>query len=478
MPTIRWRPIGSTAGRSSPGRERRCGRRGRRVSSRSARRAFPGKVSDGPARRLPGLGRIPSSRDGPSAGSAATCVSPTTGPWPERRATARWWRCSSTTRRSAVPEQPGEPFLRQLPRLPRTIRWTVPSSSGAAIRSRWCRPSPTRPAPRSWWRAEDFGPYGRRRDAAVAQRASTRRPRAAVRSTRPTQCAPGSVMKDDGRRTRCSRRSPKVWQRPVGPAPIDTPSSIRWHRRLRSDGHPSRAAVRPPSCRRQGRSPPTTWPTQFLADAPRSVRRAAKPTRSVAGTSRLSPYLRWGTPPSPPTPRAPRRHRSQRERVPRPSWLGGSSTPTCSSGGPTRRGRTCNRRMDAMPVDRDAPAQERFARWATGSHRLPDRRCRACGSSHATGWMHNRVRMITASFLVKDLHLPWQWGATHFMNLLVDGDLASNSHGWQWTAGTGTDAAPVLPGLQPGQPGRAVRPRPAPTCVDGCPSLRMSAARS
>jgi deoxyribodipyrimidine photo-lyase len=55
--------------------------------------------------------------------------------------------------------------------------------------------------------------------------------------------------------------------------------------------------------------------------------------------------------------------------------------------------------------------------------------------------MHNRVRMIVASFLVKDLHLPWQWGARHFLRHLVDGDLASNNHGWQWVAGTGTDAA-------------------------------------
>jgi len=62
----------------------------------------------------------------------------------------------------------------------------------------------------------------------------------------------------------------------------------------------------------------------------------------------------------------------------------------------------------------------------------------------ATGWMHNRARMITASFLVKDLHLPWQWGARWFLRHLVDGDLASNNHGWQWVAGTGTDAAPFF----------------------------------
>jgi len=60
------------------------------------------------------------------------------------------------------------------------------------------------------------------------------------------------------------------------------------------------------------------------------------------------------------------------------------------------------------------------------------------------GWMHNRVRMITASFLTKDLHAWWPVGARHFLDHLVDGDLASNNHGWQWVAGTGTDAAPYF----------------------------------
>jgi deoxyribodipyrimidine photo-lyase len=62
----------------------------------------------------------------------------------------------------------------------------------------------------------------------------------------------------------------------------------------------------------------------------------------------------------------------------------------------------------------------------------------------AEGWLHNRVRMVVASFLVKDLHVEWQHGARHFMRWLRDGDLASNSHGWQWTAGSGTDAAPYV----------------------------------
>ena len=63
---------------------------------------------------------------------------------------------------------------------------------------------------------------------------------------------------------------------------------------------------------------------------------------------------------------------------------------------------------------------------------------------NATGFMHNRVRMIVASFLVKDLHLEWQLGADWFEQNLSDFDPASNSHGWQWTAGCGTDASPYF----------------------------------
>jgi deoxyribodipyrimidine photo-lyase len=61
-----------------------------------------------------------------------------------------------------------------------------------------------------------------------------------------------------------------------------------------------------------------------------------------------------------------------------------------------------------------------------------------------TGWMHNRVRMIAASFLVKHLLIPWQEGAAWFWDTLVDADLANNTMGWQWTAGCGADAAPYF----------------------------------
>jgi deoxyribodipyrimidine photo-lyase len=104
-------------------------------------------------------------------------------------------------------------------------------------------------------------------------------------------------------------------------------------------------------------------------------------------------------------------------------------------------------------MEYDAPGI-RFTAWCDGLTGYPivDAGMRQL---RAEGWMHNRVRMIVASFLVKDLHIEWREGARHFMRWLVDADLASNQHGWQWTAGCGTDAAPfyrvfnpVLQGLK------------------------------
>ena len=71
-----------------------------------------------------------------------------------------------------------------------------------------------------------------------------------------------------------------------------------------------------------------------------------------------------------------------------------------------------------------------------------------------TGWMHNRTRMVVASFLVKDLHLEWQHGARFFGEHLIDFDVASNSHGWQWTAGCGTDASPYYRVFNPIEQGK------------------------
>ena len=90
---------------------------------------------------------------------------------------------------------------------------------------------------------------------------------------------------------------------------------------------------------------------------------------------------------------------------------------------------------------RNAP--EDLLAWQAGMTGYPvvDAAMRQLAS---TGWMHNRARMITASFLVKDLLINWQEGERWFMRTLIDGDPAANNGGWQWTAGTGTDAAPYF----------------------------------
>lgn len=74
------------------------------------------------------------------------------------------------------------------------------------------------------------------------------------------------------------------------------------------------------------------------------------------------------------------------------------------------------------------------------------------------GWMHNRTRMVVASFLVKDLHLEWQLGERFFREHLIDYDVASNAHGWQWTAGCGTDASPYYRVFNPVEQGKRFDP--------------------
>jgi len=70
---------------------------------------------------------------------------------------------------------------------------------------------------------------------------------------------------------------------------------------------------------------------------------------------------------------------------------------------------------------------------------------------NATGWMHNRVRMVVAGFLVKDLLIDWRWGEAYFANRLMDYELAANNGNWQWAAGTGCDAVPYFRVFNPEQ---------------------------
>jgi deoxyribodipyrimidine photo-lyase len=168
----------------------------------------------------------------------------------------------------------------------------------------------------------------------------------------------------------------------------------------------------------------------------------------VPGTSRLSPHLRFG------------------EISPRQIWHG------VYGGLNSKRTRTSMKAVEPflrqlgwrefsyhllhhLPHTTDEPLRSDFAAfpWRTDEAALKAWQRGQTGyplvdagmrELWATGWMHNRVRMVVASFLVKDLLIPWQEGARWFWDTLVDADLANNTMGWQWTAGCGADAAPYF----------------------------------
>jgi deoxyribodipyrimidine photo-lyase len=96
--------------------------------------------------------------------------------------------------------------------------------------------------------------------------------------------------------------------------------------------------------------------------------------------------------------------------------------------------------LDAIPFPNDTA---RFDAWCEGRTGYPIVDA-AMRQLNAAGYMHNRLRMIAASFLVKDLHVDWRWGERYFAERLIDHDLAANNGGWQWSASTGCDAQPYF----------------------------------
>ena len=165
---------------------------------------------------------------------------------------------------------------------------------------------------------------------------------------------------------------------------------------------------------------------------------------SVDGTSRLSPYLAWGQV----SPRqicqavlqaeAEGSHRGENKFLVEIGWREFSY-----------------HLLYHFPNIPDQPLRPKYANfpWLDDPQNLKNWQFGKTGypmvdagmrQLYETGWMHNRVRMVVASFLVKHLLLPWQEGARWFWDTLVDADLASNTQGWQWAAGCGADAAPYF----------------------------------
>ena len=284
----------------------------------------------------------------------------------------------------------------------------------------------------------DHGPYGRRRDAAVAASLSAAGSRLiGIGSNYAVE--PGSVLKSDGTPYAVFTPFSRAWRAHGWARPVER-VDVHWHGApaVRCDGPPPpiECAATLPAATEQAQH------DRWLAYLPSAHQyRDLRDLPAVEGTTRLSAALRWGLV-------HPRQlladlgdsegHRTLASEL---AWREFYADVLFRR--PETAWRNLNPKMDAMVLDTDASARARFERWATGTTGFPiiDAGMRQL---LAEGWMHNRVRMLVASFLVKDLHLPWQWGARHFMQHLVDGDLASNSHGWQWAAGTGTDAAPYF----------------------------------
>ena len=285
----------------------------------------------------------------------------------------------------------------------------------------------------------DYAPYGRQRDGEVAERLAQHNSRL-VGTGSAYLVAPGTVRKPDATPYAVFTPFFRTWTRELELRPRSTPGVLpRWIVDLATDELPDDPQLGCTLPEASSAAALARWNTFVGADLDRYKRQRDLP--GVDGTSAMSPYLRWG--------------------IVHPDQLLGALGP--NEGGetflrelawrdfyadvlasyPESARRNLRTSLDTIQMDTDEAAQARFRLWCAGEtgYGLVDAGMRQL---LATGWMHNRVRMVVASFLVKDLHLPWQWGARHFMRHLVDGDLASNQHGWQWAAGTGTDAAPYF----------------------------------
>lgn len=307
--------------------------------------------------------------------------------------------------------------------------------------------------------SREYTPYGRNRDARVAEALSAVGGR--LRGVGSNYIVePGRVLKASGDPYSVFTPFSKVWRTLATSPAIGVPAHISWvnlpsdpwpHGSDRSAGpqDPVPAPVlSPPWFSAEPGAVQSRW-EQFCGSAVAGYHKD-RDRAAIDGTSRLSVALRWGLV-------------HPRSLMADLAVIGAGIDEQGQEGirvftselawrefyadvlfhKPETAWKNLNPKMDPIVVDTDAAARERFSRWTRGEtgFGIVDAGMRQL---LATGWMHNRVRMIVASFLVKDLHLPWQWGARHFMNYLHDGDLASNQHGWQWAAGTGTDAAPYF----------------------------------
>jgi deoxyribodipyrimidine photo-lyase len=251
--------------------------------------------------------------------------------------------------------------------------------------------------------------------------------------------SPGRVRKDDGTPYRVYTPFYRMWLKHGWRAPAQLSSKpVTWATPDSCDGYPQRPDTNGIEIPRAGEFAALDRFEEFLHDGA-DIYNERRNSPDVDGTSRLSIALKWGEiHPRTLLARLDDRpgHEVFRKEI---AWREFYADVLFHN--PHTIDDYYNQSFTNMRYDTGTTADARFEAWCQGKTGYPfvDAGMRQL---LAEGWMHNRVRMVVASFLVKDLHLEWQHGARFFFDKLLDGDHASNSHGWQWTAGCGTDASP------------------------------------
>ena len=300
--------------------------------------------------------------------------------------------------------------------------------------------------------AADFGPYGRRRDQEV-EAALADAGLELVRTGSPYAVSPGRVVNGSGDPYKVYTPFSKAWFDHGWRGPAEPPTGASWLA-LEQDTTeiPEPALPAGVELPDAGEVAARRRWEEFLDRVDAYADDRDKP--GVDGTSHMSVHLKWGEI-HPRTLLADLAAKRSAGAATYRKELGWREFYADVLFNQPRTAREYLREEYArMPYDEPGSQLEAWRRGRTGFP-VVDAGMRQLRS---TGWMHNRVRMIVASFLVKDLHLEWQHGARHFMRWLVDGDLASNQHGWQWTAGCGTDAAPYFRVFNPTTQGEKFDP--------------------
>ncbi len=293
----------------------------------------------------------------------------------------------------------------------------------------------------------DSMPYGRERDAAV-ENALAGIDAELVATGSPYAVAPGRVRKGDGSPFAVFTPFYRGWAAHGWRRPAESGKRVRWIDPADVDGTGRSFAIeRLGASVPDGMTLPEPGETAALdrwrafLDGPVADYDGERNRPDRPGTSRMSPYLKWGCihPRTMLFDLATRRSKGATSYRRELAWREFYADLVFHR--PESLRRSVDPAVDRMTWASGKDADRALAAWQEGRTGFPyiDAGMRQL---LAEGWMHNRVRMGVASFLVKDLHLPWQVGARHFMRHLVDGDVSSNNHGWQWVAGSGPQAAP------------------------------------